>query len=553
MPIDVNGQYYGQLYGQDRIGQTTPDLESSEWLRPWLPIAYPAPWLPTLRQDQGHPKLAGIVIGAHMLVGKDKNGGLVPAGYASGTTQIKADGGQYCVVVYSAADVGFAYNPQTSKLVASAGEYAVLAAPADGVVGDVVTLPNGITVTIKASDLDFAWKCDLFPYGLASLSGVDVSTVSTAVPIDAPVITASTLSAGATVTFAAAAGTDNLFGEIDFTVAGVPVSVKLLANTSIVDTVTAINAAITAAATALTAQATADTAAGNTAGATTATAQAALLTGTVAAQGGVGFTNQIILTGPVDATVAGTNAVAITNIALDDIGTASTAITYAYGICRPIGCAVRNVYQYIGGVNVGANVTAFATTSATGINYVLDGVVPVGFIVMNYMHEMGTAIQTQFVLKLPWIGATPTTLTTLASNDGVVGYVQAFGRTFTHFTGSGFAPGTGIAACSGADAGNFTLYNPAIHTPMDIVGRVLDVQNLVPVGFLNRVRTLFDRPMVGPMVDPNPAAIRMGGSATGGIPYHISVTTDAIFKRAYDQGKQLHPEYSTHVIVRVNL
>jgi hypothetical protein len=59
--------------------------------------------------------------------------------------------------------------------------------------------------------------------------------------------------------------------------------------------------------------------------------------------------------------------------------------------------------------------------------------------------------------------------------------------------------------------------------------------------------------MVGPMVDPNPAAIRMGGSATAGIPYHISVTTDAIYKRAYDQGKPFHPEYSTHVIVRVNL
>ena len=83
--IDVNGQYYGQLYGQDRIGQTTPDLESSEWLRPWLPIAYPAPYLPTLRQDQGHPKLASIVIGAHQIVGQDKNGGLVPAGLFCGT------------------------------------------------------------------------------------------------------------------------------------------------------------------------------------------------------------------------------------------------------------------------------------------------------------------------------------------------------------------------------------------------------------------------------------------------------------------------------------
>jgi hypothetical protein len=396
MPFDVNGQFYGQLYGQDRIGQTTPDLESSEWLRPWIPVAYPAPYLPTLRQDQGHPKLAGIVIGAHQLVGQDKNGGLVPAGYFCGTQATKANGGQYCVIVYQPWDVGFSYNPETSAPVQAAGETAVLAAPSDGVAGDTVTLPNGTVVTITAPQLAFALACDLFPTGKV----------------------------------------------------------------------------------------------------------------------------------------------------------------------RPIGCAVRNVYQYIGGVLVGQNTNALSTTSATGINYNLDGVVPVNFNVLNYMHEMGTAIQTQFVLKLPWIGATPTTLTTLASGDGVTGYQQIFGRTFTHFTGAvgtangQFGFGSGVVASNagnGTDAGNFAPYNPTIHTPQDLVGRVIGIQNLAPVGFLNRVRTLFDRPMVGPMVDPNPAAIRMGGSATGGIPYHISVTTDAIFKRAYDQSKPLHPEYSTHILVRVNL
>jgi len=387
MPTDINGQYYGQLYGQDRIGQTTPDLESSEWLRPWLPVAYPAPWLPTLRQDQGHPKLAGIVLSAHMLVSKDKNGGLIPAGMTCGTQAAVADGGAYTVVVYGPADVGFAFNPQTGVRVAAAGEYAVLGAPSDGASGDTVTMPNGTVVTLSAGDVTFAKACDLIPTGIA----------------------------------------------------------------------------------------------------------------------------------------------------------------------RPIGCAVRNVYQYIGGVNPGANTAA--TSSTTGLNYTLDGVVPTGFPVLNYMHEMATAIQTQFVLKLPWIGATPTTLTTLATTDGVTGYAQLFGRTFTHFLGeAGFGPGSGVVASQAAgDPGNFTVYDPDVHSPLDLVGRVLDVQNLAPVGFLNRVRTLFARPMVGPMVDPNPAAIRMGGSATAGIPYHVSVTTDAIFKRAFDQGKTLHPEYSTHVIVRVNL
>lgn len=390
--IDVNGQYFGQLYGQDRMGQTTPDLESSEWLRPWLPIAYPAPYLPTLRQDQGHPKLASIVLGAHQIVGQDKNGGLVPAGLFCGSQATKALGGQYCVIAYTPADVKFAYNAQTGVRVASPSEYAVLAAPSDGAANDTVTLPSGQVITIKAGDLTFAHACDLFVTGKA----------------------------------------------------------------------------------------------------------------------------------------------------------------------RPIGCAVRNVYQYIGGVLTGKN--SNASSSATGINYVLDGVVPINFTVMNYMHEMGTAIQTQFALKLPWIGATPTTLQTLATTDGISGYVQGIGRSFTHFTGArgatGFSFGSPVVASTagnGTDAGNFAPYDPAIHTPGDIIGRVIGIQNLVPVGFLNRVRTQFDRPMVGPMVDPNPAAIRMGGSSTRGLPYHISVTTDAAFVYAIDQNKTLHPEYSTHVIVRVNL
>jgi hypothetical protein len=399
MSFDVNGQFYGQLFGQDRIGQTTPDLESSEWLRPWLPVAYPAPYLPTLRQDQGHPKLASIVIGAHQIVGQDKNGGLVPAGYFCGTQATKANGGQYCVIAYSPADVKFAFNPQTGVRVASAAEYAVLACPSDGVAGDTVTLPSGQVITIKAGDITFAETCDLFSTGKS----------------------------------------------------------------------------------------------------------------------------------------------------------------------RPIGCAVRNVYQYIGGVLVGTNTQA--TSSATGINYLLDGNVPLQFTVLNYMHEMGTAIQTQFVLKTPWIGATPTTLQTLANGDGITGYIQGLGRSFTHFTGTkgaaagDFSYGSAVVASSaanGTDAGNFAPYNSAIHTPADIIGRVIGIQNLSPFtgaipGFLNRVRTQFDRPMVGPMVDPNPAAIRMGGSATRGIPYHVSVTTDAVFVYAVDQNKTLRPEYSSHIIVRVNL
>jgi hypothetical protein len=391
---DINGQYYGSMLGQDRIGQTTPDLESSDWLKPFIPVSYPAPYLPTLRQDQGHPKLANIVLGSHMLVGQDKNGGLVPAGYFCGTQAAKASGGQYCVISYSVYDIAWTWNPQTSLRVAAAGEFVILAAPSDGAAGDTVTLPNGTVITVTTGTLAFALACDLFTTGKV----------------------------------------------------------------------------------------------------------------------------------------------------------------------RPIGTVLRNAYQYLGGVLVGVN--TLATVSTHGINYNLDGMNPINFPVLNYKHEMGIPFQTQNVLKLPWIGATPTTLTTLTNTDGVVGYNQLFGRSFTHFTGAlgsaagQFGFGSAVVASSagnGTDAGNFAPYNAAVHTPSDIIGRVIAMQNVNPVGFANRVRTLFDRPMVGPMVDPNPAAIRMGGSATRGIPYHISVTTDVAYAFAIDQNKTLHPEYSTQVFVRINL
>jgi hypothetical protein len=419
--------------------------------------------------------------------------------------------------------------------VQTAGEYALLAAPSDAAVGDVITLPNGTTITVKLLDITFAWSCDLFTSGNTG-SNTSTSTSGTAVPVP-PVIAASTSSAGSTATWTFSASGDTLQGAIEFQVGefGTPVVVNFVSGSSIATAKTAITAAISAAG----------------------------LSSSLTVSGAA---TTIIITGPADSgspPVNGTNTL-IVESDLEEQAISGVTLNYSYGVVRPIGCTVRNVYAYIGGVIVGANPSA--TSSATGINYVLDGVNPINFNVLNYMHEMGTAIQTQFVLKLPWIGATPTTLTSLASGDGVTGYQQLFGRSFTHFTGArgvgagNFGYGSGVAASAlgnGTDAGNFTPWNPLVHTPMDLVGRVIGIQNLSPVGygsnFLNRVRTLFDRPMVGPMVDPNPAAIRMGGSATGGIPYHISVTTDAIYKRAYDQGKPLHPEYSTHVIVRVNL
>jgi len=59
--------------------------------------------------------------------------------------------------------------------------------------------------------------------------------------------------------------------------------------------------------------------------------------------------------------------------------------------------------------------------------------------------------------------------------------------------------------------------------------------------------------MVGPMTDPNPAAIMMGGSATAGLPYDLNLTTDGIYKASQLQKTQARAEYGTYVLVRVLL
>lgn len=457
MAFDINNNFSGSVFGRDRMGHVVPDLEFTETLRPFLEIPYPAPWLPTLRQDQAHPVLASVVLTSQSLVGLDKNGAIVPAGLFCGTQsasktlaitnssvtgslgylnvvntltagqQVTITGltnvpalngtftilaatsaqivivtdeanvtsaaesaahvtpttpGKYCVIKYSLPDVGFAYNAITGNPVASAGETAVLAAPSDGAIGDVVTFPDGTTYTIISSDLTNAAACNLFPQG----------------------------------------------------------------------------------------------------------------------------------------------------------------------VVRPVGLTIRQVYQYIGGVSV--------TGNTGGINFVLDGVLPLKYKVLNYMHEMGTAISTEMIVRVPWIGSSESALAAFAAEDGIIGYNQsAYGRSFAHFVGSMgqgpqyLAPGARIVAGKGFSAGNYTTYTPGVDDPTNVVGVVLGVRNTYPIqDYVNRVRTLYNpKRLLGPIADPNPASIMMGGSATSGMDFIINLTTDGIFNAAYLQGTTLRPEYSTYV------
>ncbi len=415
MAFDINNQYTGSLFGRDRIGHTTPDAEATEVLRPWLPVPYPAPYLPASRQDQGHPVLANVVLSSQQLVGQDVSGAFVPAGLFCGTQGSKAQcaaagflNSGYCVIKYGTSDVGFAYNAVTGNLVAAGGEVAVLSAPSDGSDGDVIYFADGTTYTTSATGVN----------GTTS----DVATAK-----------------GCT-----------LFGSAS--------------------------------------------------------------------------------------------------------GSATSPIVNRV---KPIGLTVRNVFQYLGGVD-------FSATAVGKLVYKLNGVLPVKFKVHNYMHEMGTAIQTAMVIRLPWLGALPNTLTTTTATDSVSGYVQTnYSRSFVHFTG---VPAFGqlvMGACgidgpvathlyaAGDDAGNYSPWDG--QDVADICGRIVGIQNMYPIrDYANRVRTLWDPSrLVGPIKDPNPSSIMMGGSATGGIDYQLNLGTDGVFKKAYDQGKTLHNEYSTYVLVKV--
>jgi hypothetical protein len=385
--FDVNNNYRGTQYGKDRLGFITPDLDASEPLQPFLPVGYPAPWLPMRRRDEGHPVAAGVVLSTGNMVGVDKSGGLIPAGFRSGDTGTKASGGGYCIVKYGQDDVGFAYNAATGKKVRSAGEYVVMACPTDAAAGDVA---EGVSVT--ADDIAFAKTCDLIPGAVA----------------------------------------------------------------------------------------------------------------------------------------------------------------------RGLGYALKNTFQYIGGVDI--------VSTVGGMLYVHDGMNPTKFTIHNYMHEMATAIRTAFVLRMPWVGESPTTLQGLADADGLsdAGYIQDdWSRSFAHFTGKAgrnygqLFPGCSVVASDkfgSLECGNYAPYDPAVHKPDQIVGRVLGVEKLYPIrNYLDRVRTQFDRAqtLVGPWRESHPVQMMMGGSATRGLDYQLNLSGNGIFRMAKDLNKPIHDEYATYVYVKV--
>lgn len=493
MSLDINNNYRGTLYGRDRLGYTTPDADASEPLRPFLPVPYPAPWLPGRRLDEGHPVGAQVVISSHQIVGLDKSGALVPAGMLSGTQN-------------------------SSQIATSKGSTSVTNA----------VLSSGVT-TLTLDTAEFTWTGNVSPNTTVAATAtnatfaagdtITISGVTTATGLNGSyvLLSASFTSPSWTLTFA---GGESAAAGADFTTAVVR-------------------------------------------------DYQGCYTAVQYGQNDVGFARNVATGNPVAAAgeyeviAAPSDGVAgdiivfpdgnVITVQSGDVSFALACNIIPSGVARPIGYVVRNVFQFLGGVNL------LSTTG--GIFYTLESMVPIQFRVHNYMHEMGTAIQTHFVLRMPWIGATPTSLQSYANADGISGYIQTdFGRSFVHATGGQAGNpyalnGLSITPSrlgSGADAGNYSFYNATINGFDEICGRVIGVESLYPIrDFANRVRTQFERATeaVGPFTTKTPSIGQLGGSATRGMDYMVNLTEDGILRLASDQNKTIRPEYATYIYV----
>ena len=476
MSLDINNNYRGTLYGRDRLGYTTPDADASEPLRPFLPVPYPAPWLPGRRLDEGHPVGAQVVISSHQIVGLDKSGALIPAGTMGGTQAASLS------TVYTTGNVTVASGVVTITLTAGS-------VPALYQVGDTIQI-TGFAGT--ATGINGQWVLTaVVPGSLGSFSFVDAAAVA------------------GTMTAATVRDYQGLYDAVQYG----QNDVGFARNAS---------------------------------------------TGNPVAAAG----EYVVLAAPSDG-VAGDlivfpNGNVITTTSADQtFAKACTLIPNS--VARPVGYAVRNVFQFLGGVNL------ISTTN--GMFYTLESMVPIQFRVHNYMHEMGTAIQTHFVLRMPWIGANPTALQSLANAAGISGYIQTdFGRSFVHATGGTQGNpyalnGLSIVPSrlgSGADCGNFSFYNSSatvsniVNGFDEICGRVIGVESLYPIrDFANRVRTQFERATeaVGPFTTKTPSIGQLGGSATRGMDYMVNLTNDGILRLASDQNKTIQPEYATYIYV----
>jgi hypothetical protein len=127
MAQDTYGRYTGTGRPIDDMGETTPEVEVSESIRPWGKFL-PAPYLPVTRFDVH--KRANIVLSVGTPVGFDKQGYLVPAGIPDGHA-FQYDSEDY------RTGMGATLNPATGAAISSSDTYAIMHQDLVGTSGQV--------------------------------------------------------------------------------------------------------------------------------------------------------------------------------------------------------------------------------------------------------------------------------------------------------------------------------------------------------------------------------------------------------------------------------
>ena len=142
MALDAFNRYTGTGRPVDDMGETTPEIEVSESIRPWGKFL-PAPYLPVGRFDVH--KRANVVLSVGTPVGLDKVGSLVPAGIPDGHV-FEFDSEDYRTGMFATR------NPATGAAVTAAVTEAALhpnlvgtSGAAGATVVDAFVRPVGVT------------------------------------------------------------------------------------------------------------------------------------------------------------------------------------------------------------------------------------------------------------------------------------------------------------------------------------------------------------------------------------------------------------------------
>lgn len=163
----------------------------------------------------------------------------------------------------------------------------------------------------------------------------------------------------------------------------------------------------------------------------------------------------------------------------------------------PVGFASYNYYQHLGGFTA-------TGTYASDYGYTVDNDNPIKYRLHNTSKEDLVAFTCDYVIEVPWIGATENAIASLTTK--ALSYAHAYGT----FSYGGFVK---------VDAKG--MYIPSTTNYDNLfVGQVLGYRTY-PADALNRVKTAYE--------GATNTSWSMPGSATGGVPRAIHLATDGAY------------------------